>query len=51
MRMALYDQNDGYYTQNIRNVGRNGDFSTSATINNSLAKSINSNDDEAQNSD
>ncbi|MDA7681225.1 SAM-dependent methyltransferase [Verrucomicrobiales bacterium] len=42
MRMALYDQNDGYYTQNIRNVGRNGDFSTSATINNSLAKSINS---------
>ena len=42
MRIALYDENDGYYTQNIRTVGRNGDFSTSSTINNSLAKSINS---------
>ena len=32
MRIALYDEKYGYYTQNIRSVGRGGDFSTLATM-------------------
>ena len=40
MQMALYDENYGYYTRNIRTVGRSGDFSTLATINDTLARSI-----------
>ena len=42
MKIALYDENHGYYTKNIRTVGRSGDFSTLATINDTLAKSIGS---------
>ena len=40
MRIALYDEKYGYYTQNIRSVGRGGDFSTLATINDTLARSL-----------
>ena len=40
MRIALYDEKHGYYTQNIRSVGRGGDFSTLATINDTLARSV-----------
>ena len=40
MKIALYDENHGYYTKNIRTVGRSGDFSTLATINDTLARSI-----------
>ena len=32
MAAALYDPDTGYYTRNIRTVGRTGDFSTSATL-------------------
>ncbi len=32
MEAALYDPDNGYYTKNIRTVGRTGDFSTSATL-------------------
>ena len=42
MKIALYDENHGYYTKNIRTVGSSGDFSTLATINDTLAKSIGS---------
>lgn len=40
MSVALYDENFGYYTTNINEVGRSGDFSTSATINDDLARAI-----------
>ncbi len=40
MNSALYDQHSGYYSSNIREVGRTGDFSTSTTLNNSLANAI-----------
>ncbi|MDB4737501.1 SAM-dependent methyltransferase [Verrucomicrobiales bacterium] len=40
MESALYDDHSGYYSTNIREVGRAGDFSTSATLNNSLANAI-----------
>jgi SAM-dependent MidA family methyltransferase len=40
MNSALYDQHSGYYSTNIREVGRTGDFSTSTTLNNSLANAI-----------
>jgi SAM-dependent MidA family methyltransferase len=40
MASALYDADNGYYTKNIRTVGRRGDFSTSATLSDSLAKGI-----------
>ncbi len=40
MASALYDINDGYYSTNIREVGRTGDFSTSSTLNHSLANAI-----------
>jgi SAM-dependent MidA family methyltransferase len=40
MREALYNPNFGYYTTGIRSVGRRGDFSTMATLDQSLAKAI-----------
>ena len=40
MEAALYDPDIGYYTKNIRTVGRTGDFSTSATLGGSLPAAI-----------
>lgn len=40
MSAALYDENFGYYTTNIKEVGRGGDFSTSATLNDDLGAAI-----------
>ena len=42
MKSALYDDDGGYYSTNIREVGPTGDFSTSTTLNNSLANAITS---------
>ncbi len=38
MGEALYNPDFGYYTKTIRDVGRSGDFSTFATLGNSLAE-------------
>ena len=40
MRWALYDPDHGYYSRGIANVGRTGDFSTSATLSPALAQAI-----------
>ncbi len=40
MRWALHDPQHGYYARRIGDVGRTGDFSTSATISNALAHAI-----------
>jgi SAM-dependent MidA family methyltransferase len=40
MEAALYDPREGYYTTNIRSVGRRGDFSTSATLGGALARAV-----------
>jgi SAM-dependent MidA family methyltransferase len=40
MFAALYDSRSGYYTTRIKSVGREGDFSTSATIDGALAQSV-----------
>jgi len=40
MEAALYDPKHGYYTRHIRTVGRRGDFSTSATLGEALARAI-----------
>ena len=40
MREALYHPRFGYYSSNIVTVGRRGDFSTSATISDTLGKAI-----------
>ena len=40
MREALYNPSFGYYTSRINTVGRRGDFSTMATLDESLAKGI-----------
>ena len=40
MEAALYDPDNGYYTANIRTVGRQGDFSTSATLGGELATAV-----------
>lgn len=40
MAAALYDEDKGYYTSRIRSVGRQGDFSTSASLSPLLAKGI-----------
>jgi SAM-dependent MidA family methyltransferase len=40
MEAALYDPDTGYYTKNIRTVGRTGDFSTSATLGESLGNAV-----------
>ncbi len=40
MRFALYDPEHGYYSQRIRTVGREGDFSTSATLHPALGRAV-----------
>lgn len=40
MRWALYDPQHGYYSRRIANVGRIGDFATSATLSPALAQAI-----------
>lgn len=40
MEQALFDPAKGYYTARIRTVGRQGDFSTSATASNLLGEAI-----------
>ncbi|MFT4640998.1 MAG: SAM-dependent MidA family methyltransferase [Verrucomicrobiales bacterium] len=40
MKEALYHPRYGYYSSNIATVGRRGDFSTSATINDTVARSV-----------
>lgn len=40
MREALYHPRYGYYSSNIVTVGRRGDFSTSATISDTMGKAI-----------
>ncbi len=40
MRFALYDPEHGYYARRVRTVGREGDFSTSATLHPALADAV-----------
>ena len=40
MDLALYDETGGYYSKNISNIGFRGDFSTSATMCDLLARRI-----------
>ncbi len=40
MELALYDETGGYYSKNISNIGFRGDFSTSATMCDLLARRI-----------
>ena len=40
MRRALYDPAHGYYTRTVRTVGREGDFSTAATLGTVLADAV-----------
>lgn len=40
MREALYHPEKGYYSRRIRGVGRRGDFSTWATLDDSLARAV-----------
>lgn len=40
MQLALYDPHNGYYAARVSRVGRGGDFSTSATLSDSLAYAI-----------
>jgi SAM-dependent MidA family methyltransferase len=40
MQLALYDPDAGYYTAHVARVGRGGDFSTAATLSNSLGYAI-----------
>lgn len=40
MEAALFDDEHGYYSKNIRTVGRRGDFSTSPSLDPALAKAI-----------
>jgi SAM-dependent MidA family methyltransferase len=40
MELALYHPEHGYYTRHITTVGRSGDFSTSPTIGDALARSV-----------
>ncbi len=40
MEIALYDENSGYYSANIPGIGVRGDFSTSATLSDLLARRI-----------
>lgn len=40
MELALYDEEYGYYSHNINNIGFRGDFSTSATMCDLLARRI-----------
>ena len=40
MARALFDPERGYYTRNIKTVGRGGDFSTSATLSPALGQAV-----------
>jgi SAM-dependent MidA family methyltransferase len=40
MNAALYETTCGYYTRHVRDVGRHGDFSTSATLDSALARAL-----------
>ena len=40
MELALFHPEKGYYSRKITGIGRHGDFSTSATINDTLASAI-----------
>lgn len=40
MQLALYDPEAGYYTTHVTRVGREGDFSTSVTLSDSLGGAI-----------
>lgn len=40
MEVALYDEECGYYSKNIPGIGFRGDFSTSATMSNLMARRI-----------
>lgn len=40
MAAALYDPRFGYYTANIKTVGRSGDFSTTATLHGALGAAV-----------
>lgn len=40
MRRALFDPERGYYSRNVRSVGRDGDFSTSATTGTALGEAL-----------
>jgi SAM-dependent MidA family methyltransferase len=40
MELALYDPEHGYYSRAIENVGRGGDFATTATLSNILGQAI-----------
>ena len=40
MQLALYDPEAGYYTAHVARVGREGDFSTSATLSDALGYAI-----------
>ncbi len=40
MRLALYHPELGYYAQNIREVGKGGDFTTVPTVSSLLAKAV-----------
>jgi SAM-dependent MidA family methyltransferase len=40
MQLALYDPDAGYYTAHVARLGRRGDFSTSATLSDSLGYAI-----------
>lgn len=40
MQHALYHPEQGYYTKKVRTIGKDGDFSTSATLSSALAHAI-----------
>lgn len=40
MELALYDEDGGYYSRNISHIGRLGDFSTTATMSDLLARRL-----------
>ena len=40
MELALYDPEGGYYNTNIADIGFRGDFSTSATLSDLLARRL-----------
>lgn len=40
MRRALFDPSSGYYSRNIRAVGRRGDFSTAASVGGALGDAV-----------
>ena len=40
MELALYDEQEGYYSARMQHIGYRGDFSTSATMSNLLARRL-----------